>query len=156
MAKWYTKKDFLKDFIETNDIIWRNYSHKIISEHFNSWGITNKNEIIKVFIRDSFFYIASDWELKANEIENWKNEIGNVDITSIINNSVDNKIYDLIDNYRTFEDWINEKEKNDLSLYETLCKWQYAWYSELYELIKEEFIEFLENKYDELSQLEDS
>jgi hypothetical protein len=51
-----------------------------------------------------------------------------------------------MNSYTTFDKWLDVNEKNDLSITETIQLAQYEAYTELYELIRTEFLDFLKRK----------
>lgn len=146
----------MKEFIDTTDIILDNSSYNLINNHYNKDSdYSDEKRVIENFIKEQLFYLTNDWELNYDDIGNLISEIERFDVSEHADSSVDMYEDDLMKYYKTFQNWTELDVNNDLTVLDTMKQWQFDWYYELYNSIKEEFNEFLNEKYDELGELED-
>ena len=67
---------------------------------------------------------------------------------------VDSNDFKLMNSYKVFHKYIDINEKNDLSISQNIKKWQLEAYNKLFEEVKQDFISFLEEKVEELENIE--
>ena len=157
LVEEYINKDTLvEEYINSTDIIYSNSSYNLINNHYNKdYDNYDETRIIKIFIKEQLFILSNDWKMNYDDIDYWIAEIDRFDVCEHADSSVDLYDNDLIKNYEFFEDWTDIDSSNSSSVLEIMKLWQFDWYYELYNSIKEDFIEFLNEKLDNFEKLED-
>ena len=137
----------LKEFTDTTNVIWRHLPYISINNHYNkdcdNYG---EKEIVQNFIEDQLFYLTNEWKMDYDDINYWIGEIERFEVSEHADSSVDIYDDDLMEYYKTFENWTELDVNNGLTILETMKQWQFDWYYELYSSIKEEFNVFLNEK----------
>lgn len=141
----------VEEFINTIKI-WENriykkiFLYKVESERLKEWVKSFIDDSIKYFTETFLCDANYTWEFNYTSLEDLIDDIEEFDLHEVADNKVDLHYHDLMNSYITFDKWLDINEKNDLSITETIQLAQYEAYTELYELIRTKFLDFLKRK----------
>lgn len=149
IMKTMDTKALTKEYIDNSNILnYRNY--RDINSYYYETKEEN-NRIVESFVDSYFTYFTNNKsELDYWDIEEWKRDVENYEISESVDSYIETNDYKLMNSYQAFEEWIDIDEKNELSISETIKQWQFEGFSELFQSIKEDFIEFLDEKLEDL------
>lgn len=153
----FNRKKILAKFLKETNVIEWNKDYKILTNYYFNKHIDNEdnvNWIVESFIQDNFFHITHEWNLDSSDIDSWKYEIEKLEVSENIYDYVEKNNTKLMNSYDIFSKWIDVNEVNDISISKAMQKWQYDWYLEMVESIKEYFIDFLDEEIATLGELE--
>lgn len=145
----FNRKDLLAKFLKETNVIKWNKTYKILTNYYYDEDINNEDDvnwIVESFIEDKFFNLISEWKLDSSDIDSWKHDIEKFEVSEGNDTYIETNNTKLMNSYDIFCDWININEKNEMSICEVMQKWQFDWYLEMLESIKEYFIDFLEEE----------
>lgn len=139
----FNKDTLVEEFIDTTNVLDdRNYIDLILYKDKSN----DVRKEIEYFIEASLYDCNYTWEFNYTSLEDLINDIEDFELHEIADSKVDIYYHDLMNSYITFDNWLDINEKNDLSIIETIQFAQYEAYSELYEVIRTEFVKFLKRK----------
>ncbi len=143
------KETLVNEYIDTTSIIEDNYNYRQISIYNQvDKNADFNNEIVKTYINDYLSFLCNSEVLDYENLETWIYDIKKTDVSESADSATDFYDTDVINSYEVFENWIDINEENNLSIFKTMQAGQFDAYNELFNNIKEDFIQYLEDILD--------
>lgn len=143
------KETLVNEYIDTTSIIEDNYNYRQISIYNQvDKNADFNNEIVRTYINDYLSFLCNSEVLDYENLEIWIYDIKKSDVSESADSATDLYDTDVINSYEVFENWIDINEENNLSIFKTMQAGQFNAYHELFNNIKEDFIQYLEDILD--------
>jgi len=148
------KNELVEKYLKDTNIIYYDADFKEINAYnYNIDKTIKHNWLAEDFINNYLWHYKGE-TLDYDDILSWIVDIERVEVSDASSPRVDSNDFKLMNSYKVFHKYIDINEKNDLSISQNIKKWQLEAYNKLFEEVKQDFISFLEEKVEELENME--